>query len=160
MHSRIKKIRQGIAVGWLKSQRNKINSRPVVIVRSAGAKGKIRRKVVVADKYIEGRLHDLARLMKGEKERALRCAKEMSERGIKVGYSEARILSTIYREHKKEFIELSRVLKEIKKARNLDRQKARKQARKIAGKKPSYIDAVIVSEKEVSTVGLFPPRGD
>jgi hypothetical protein len=134
------KIRRGAAVIWLKHQRNILNSNPTVITSHAGRKGRTIRRLVVADKYIEKRMRELLDLMKDEEKYARKNAKEMFDGGARIGYHEVEVLTRRYFEYKSELIELSDRLKEIKKARNDARQKARSRARKIAGKKLPYIE--------------------
>ena len=145
-----KRFRRGLAVTYLKRQRRKINSNPTIILYSSGRKGRIRKRTVVEDKYIERRLRELLDLMKHQKESGIRSAKEIFSHGVPVRTSEIVGLANTFQEYKKEFIELSQRLDEIKRARNDMRQNARIRARKIAGKKPNYIDTTVILEADLN----------
>jgi|GEM_PF-4216607 len=150
----IKRVRRGIAVTWLKHKKRKINSNPKMLFRYSGRKGRIRRKIIVEDKYIERRMRELTGLMEAHEKSIRRTVKDVSERGDKINRSDAMQLTKPYREYKQELIELFERLEEIKDIRKKMKQKARERARRIAGKEPRYIDATVVSKDNPSAPRL------
>ena len=147
MRNRIKNFRNAVAVNWLKIRRRQINAGPKVRVPVVGRNGNIRHKSVKEVDQIERRMRVLSDLMMHEKKNALNSVERnipMSERReFVLGYGK------LYLEYKAEFDELAKRLGEIPIEQNKQRQSTRKTARKIAGKKPSYLEGEIVSEGPV-----------